>query len=218
MTQDAILDRLPFLRKASPAFQEVFFREAIQATVTKGQPICLENNQCAHLPIALTGVARVYKVSNEGKELTLYRIEAGESCILTASCILNQQVFPANAVAVTDIEAIVVPASHVNQWMHDHHDWRQYIFTLIARRLSNVIELVEEVAFQRMDVRLASYIHESSAITHVLMKTHESIATDLGTSREVVSRLLKELEQRGIVALSRGEVRVLNRDKLAKNR
>lgn len=218
MNRESILERLPFLRTAAPAFREVFFEHAIQTTVKKGQPICLENNQCAHLPIALSGVARVYKVSDEGKELTLYRIEAGESCILTASCILNQQAFPANAVAVTDIDAIVVSSNHVNQWMHEYQDWRQYIFQLIARRLSNVIELVEEVAFQRMDTRLATYIYDASEASDTIKKTHEVIATDLGTSREVVSRLLKEFELQGIVALARGEIRVLKRSKLAKNR
>ena len=218
MTPESITDCLPFLRTASPAFKEAFFSRAVVTTVPAGQAICLENNQCVHLPIALSGVARVYKVSGEGKELTLYRVEAGESCILTASCILNQLAFPANAVAQTDMEAIVVPANEVHQWMHEYRDWRQYIFELIARRLGNVIELVEEVAFQRMDTRLAAYLHERSEQAEVIRKTHEGIATDLGTSREVVSRLLKELEQQGLVVLARGEVRILERGKLNKNR
>jgi len=218
MTQEALYDSLPFLKTASSAFKEVFFSHAMTTTLAKGQVICLENNQCAHLPIALSGTARVYKVSEEGKELTLYRIEAGDSCILTASCILNHQAFPANAVAQTDMEALVVSASDVHEWMHKYPDWRQYIFQLIARRLSNVIELVEEVAFQRMDARLASYIHDHSASGDVIQSTHEGIATDLGTSREVVSRLLKEFEQQGIIALSRGEIRVIEREKLGKSR
>ena len=217
MTQESIIDCLPFLKTAASAFRETFFAQAIVTSVPAGGAICLENNQCAHLPIALSGVARVYKVSDEGKELTLYRVEPGESCILTASCILNQQAFPANAVALTDMEAIVIPASDVNQWMHKHHDWRQYIFQLIARRLGNVIELVEEVAFQRMDVRLAAYLHESSTHSDIIRRTHESIATDLGTSREVISRLLKEFEQQGLVALSRGEIKILEREHLTRN-
>lgn len=217
MTQESIADCLPFLKTAKPAFRETFFLHAIVTTVPAGGAICLENNQCAHLPIALSGTARVYKVSDEGKELTLYRVERGESCILTASCILNQKAFPANAVALTDMEAIVIPAADVNLWMHDYHDWRQYIFQLIARRLSNVIELVEEVAFQRMDSRLATYLYDESASGDKIRRTHESIATDLGTSREVVSRLLKELEQQGLIALARGEIRVLKRRKLTRN-
>ena len=217
MTPEAIVERLPFLKTAGSAFRETFFAHAIVTTVPAGGAICLEDNQCAHLPIALSGTARVYKVSEEGKELTLYRVEPGESCILTASCILNQQAFPANAVALTDMEAIVVPATDVNQWMHEYHDWRQYIFQLIARRLGNVIELVEEVAFQRMDVRLATYLYDESASGDKIRRTHESIATDLGTSREVVSRLLKELEQQNIIALSRGEIQVLKRSKLTRN-
>ncbi len=167
-----------------------------------------------HLPIVMTGVARVYKASDEGKELTLYRIESGESCILTASCIINQIVFPANAVAMSEIEALVVSPTDVKQWMQTYPDWRHYIFGLLSQRFASVIELVEEVAFQRMDTRLNSYLYESSDSESVLKKTHEEIATELGTSREVISRLLKELENKNLVALSRGQIEVLNRPKL----
>ena len=169
---------------------------------------------CTFVDEVLSGEARVYKANDEGKELTLYRIEAGESCILTASCILNQIVFPANAVAVTDVEARVVSTTDVKSWMAEHAVWQQYIFSLISKRFASVIELVEEVAFQRMDTRLMSYLRASTS-SDILKKTHEAIATDLGTSREVISRLLKDLENKGIVALSRGTIKILSPGALA---
>lgn len=214
MDQHQIFQNLPFLASADPKFQQAFFDKSMAVTVPAGKFICLERNACPHLPIVLDGVARVYKANEEGKELTLYRIEAGESCILTTSCILNDIVFPANAVAVSDVNALVVPASDVVAWMDTYPDWRRYIFGLISQRLSAVIELVEEVAFQRMDTRLSSYIREASKDTPILNKTHEMIATDLGTSREVISRLLKELENKGSVELSRGHIKVLKSEGL----
>ena len=190
----------------------------MRAEVSSGQIICMEQNQCVHLPIVLNGTGRVFKTSDEGKELTLYRIEEGESCILTASCILNKIAFPATAVAQTDIEAVLVPSSDVRLWMQSFPDWQVYIFDLLSRRLASVIELVEEVAFQRMDQRLNSYLYHASESAPEIKKTHEGIASDLGTSREVISRLLKDLEHRKIVKLYRGGMNVLAREQLRGDR
>lgn len=209
-----IIEKLPFLASASQSFRDTFLSKSMLVSLPAGQTISLEQNQCVHLPIVLSGTARVYKSSDEGKELTLYLIESGQSCILTASCILNESDFPANAVAISDMQALVVPSTEVMNWMDNFPEWRRYICGLIAQRLSNVIELVQEVAFHQMDTRLASYLLEASAHSADIKKTHESIATDLGTSREVISRLLKELEHRGVLALSRGNIRILSPEQL----
>ena len=214
MDQTALSNLLPFLTTASPTFKEAFFDRASTVRIPKGGMICMEDNLCAHLPIVVSGAARVYKADDEGKELTLYTVEAGESCILTASCILNQLAFPANATAATDVEALVVPTVDVHDWMQRFEEWRMYIFGLVARRLADVITLVEEVAFQQMDVRLEGYLFAQSAEHPIIKKTHEQMALDLGTSREVVSRLLKELEKRSIITLSRGQVHIMERDSL----
>ncbi|MEM8484965.1 MAG: Crp/Fnr family transcriptional regulator [Bacteroidota bacterium] len=214
MDESQALDALAFLPNATEAFRNTFFETAIHKTMPAGSFICLENNQCGYLPLVLRGEARVYKMSDEGRELTLYPILTGDSCILTASCIMNDIVFPANAIAVTDIEALLVPSQYVRRWLTAHPDWSSYIFSLLSRRLVDVISLVEEVAFQRMDVRLARYLSDASANNTVIKKTHEAIATDLGTSREVVSRLLKELEYKSVVSLSRGAITVLQKDAL----
>lgn len=215
MKREDMRRQLPFLMNASSEFRALFAEKSIRAEVPRGHMICMEQNQCVHLPIVVKGTARVFKSSDEGKELTLYRIEEGESCILTASCILNQIAFPANAVAQTDIEAILVSSSDVRMWMESYPDWQLYIFGLLSQRLASVIELVEEVAFQRMDRRLSSYLYQASEQANEIKMTHEAIASDLGTSREVISRLLKDLENQGILALSRGGVTVVERDKLS---
>ena len=206
----------PFLNSAGEAFLQAFFERGIRTDLSAGQFICLEGNQCAHLPLVLSGVARVYKIAESGREITLYRIEPGESCILTASCILSHRDFPAFAVAETDVEAMVIPAGDLPGWFNRHDAWRAYLFDLLSRRLGSVIELVEEVAFRHMDARLAAYLVHAVAAAGTVERTHEAVAADLGTSREVVSRLLKDFEQGGLVALSRGVIRVRDEQGLSR--
>lgn len=214
--RDQALAVFPFLRGADGAFLDAFFDHASSVTLPAGQFICMEGNRCTVLPLALSGQARVYKIAASGREITLYRIPPGESCILTASCIMSQHIFPAFAVAETDMEALAIPAPLLPAWFDQHAVWRTYAFDLLSRRLSSVIELVEEVAFHHMDVRLAAYLVEAASADGRIERTHETVAADLGTSREVVSRLLKDFEQDNLVALARGVIEVRDRAGLAK--
>ena len=207
--QQQALTTLPFLRTADEGFRQRFFEQVTPVTLPAGRFICMEGNHCAHLPLVLAGTARVYKIGETGREITLYRIEPGASCILTTSCILSDRAFPAFAVAETEVEALVVPAPLLTAWLRDHAAWRTYVFDLLSRRLAHVIELVEDVAFRHVDARLAAYLLDAmDPHAHTIERTHEAVAADLGTSREVVSRLLKDFEQAGLVALARGRIRV----------
>ncbi|MCW8825805.1 MAG: Crp/Fnr family transcriptional regulator [Gammaproteobacteria bacterium] len=178
-----------------------------------GQHICLEGNQCSHLALILSGTARVYKLGESGKEITLYRVEAGESCVLTLSCIVTGKLFPAFAISESDVEAVVIPTDKVRNWMEHQPAWRDYAWNLIANRLADVITLVDEITFRRMDERLAGYLQQQR-LQHgdQLTITHQQIAADLGSSREVISRLLKDLQQRGELTLGRGQI-VFNPDR-----
>ena len=214
--QQKALDALPFLKTADPSFLDTFFEHGLPAVLPAGRFICMEGNQCAHLPLVLSGTARVYKIAESGREITLYRIEPGESCILTASCLLSRRDFPAFAVAETDVEAIAIPPHVLSTWLHQHAAWRTYLFDLLSRRLSTTIELVEEVAFRHMDARLAAYLVNTTTAAGRVERTHEAVAADLGTSREVVSRLLKDFEQQDLVALSRGVIEIRARAPLSR--
>ena len=202
------LDVLPFLQESDDIFTEQFFQHGQYARIACGEYICMEGNQCSRLPVVLSGIARVYKIAENGREITLYRIVSGQSCILTASCILSDISFPAFAVAESDIEAIVVPNEFVSAWLKEYDNWKEYVFEMLAHRLSGVVELVEEIAFQKIDIRLADYLVRFAGSGEIVEKTHEAVAADLGTSREVISRILKDFEQEGLVELSRGEIRV----------
>lgn len=176
-----------------------------------GQHICMEGKYCSHLALVLRGTARVYKLGESGKEITLYRVETGESCVLTLSCIITGKLFPAFAIGETDMEAIIVPTSQVRSWMEQQPTWRDYAWNLIASRLADVISLVEEITFKRMDERLTRYLEQQRQQHGTrLTTTHQQIAADLGTSREVISRLLKDLQQQGKLSLGRGLIELAN--------
>lgn len=181
----------------------------------RGCNICFEGDQCDHLALITEGSARVFKLAESGREITLYRVEPGECCILTASCMLSGERFPANATVESDLHAVLIPQRQVTAWMGESPVWRQFLWKLLAERLGDVISLVEEVAFRRMDERLGEYLADHAEHRgRVLQATHQQIAADLGTSREVVSRMLKDFEQRGLLQLSRGRIELGDADAL----
>lgn len=198
---------------ADEPLRQRLLREAFVQRLPPQQPVCLQGDSCRHLPLLLSGRARVFRTSESGREITLYRIEAGESCVLTASCILSDIPFPALAVTETEAEALLVPAGSVHAWLGESAVWRRYLFALVARRLADVITVVEEVAFRRMDARVAAWLLERPDRGRIVT-THQEMAEDLGSSREVVSRLLRDLENDGLILRQRGEIALLNRQGL----
>ncbi|MDP6777059.1 MAG: Crp/Fnr family transcriptional regulator [Candidatus Latescibacteria bacterium] len=202
---------LEFLSTAGKDIETAFLEHADAVRVPAGQHIGLEGNPCSALAFVVSGSARVYKTGETGREITLYRVEPGETCILTASCILNEELFPAFAITETDVEAAAVPAQVFRRWTDRHPFWRDYVFRLISHRMATIIAVVEEVAFRRVDVRLAEFLAGASdGPDDPIRRTHQQIASELGTSREVVSRILKDFEREGLLSLSRSSVQVLD--------
>ncbi|MES9971615.1 MAG: Crp/Fnr family transcriptional regulator [Candidatus Thiodiazotropha sp.] len=192
-----------------------FFSATNIVNLPADQPICQQGMQCSHLALVIEGSARVFKISENGREITLYRIGPGESCILTASCIMSQKPFPAFAVSELPIQALLVATSDVVKWSNQEPAWRDYLFRLISDRLSDVISVVEEVAFRRVDRRLAAYLLQyTDKDDNRIQVTHQSIASDLGTSREVISRILKDFEQQGLISITRGAITLDDRQGL----
>lgn len=215
---DTLAKQFPALRSIAAPLRS----ETQSVALDAGQFICMEGSACQSLALVTKGTARVYKMSESGREITLYRVEPGESCILTTSCILGDRSFPAFAVAETAMEARSVPAPTVRAWMAQHADWRTYIFALMAGRLDTVIAILEEVAFRSLDARLAAALMEQANADErgrpVVKTTHEKLAADLGTAREVVSRLLKDLEHDGSVRLRRGIIEIHDETALVRQR
>jgi CRP/FNR family transcriptional regulator len=208
LSYDEFVQVFPAFRNSPEGLVRDILSKAILRPFPMGMLIYAENDACSAIAFLLSGEIRVYKAAEGGREITLYEIGKGETCILNASCILANTPYPANAVSVTEGSMLLVPADDFRRLMKINEDMQHFVFEIMSRRLSTVMALVEEVAFGRMDRRLREYLSEKAG-HGVLKSTHQKIADDLGTSREVVSRLLKDLEHKGIVALSRSEITLL---------
>lgn len=214
MLREKIFSKFPLFEKAGQDVQAELFEHAALVEIPAHQFICLEGSKCSGIPLVLEGRARVYKLSESGREITLYRVEPGDSCILTASCIMSGVEFPAFVSTETDVEAIVVPPAVLHRWVNQYEVWSQFLWNMLASRFAEVISLVEEVAFQRVDKRTADYLVNAVGADGTIKKTHQDIAADIGTSREVISRILKEFEHNGLITLSRGEIHAENLNEL----
>lgn len=206
----SFLEAFPELAQHADLNREVI-RHGHLVELSAGRHICLEGSTCEHLALVVEGMARIYKVGETGREITLYRLEKGECCILTLSCILSSKRFPAFAISETSMRVILVPANVIQRWMEQLPVWRRYAWDMIASRLGNIISLVEEITFRRMDERLEFYLARKELFPtgQPVKITHQQIATELGTSREVISRLLKDLEQKKVVQQGRGWLKLL---------
>ena len=215
MEKERVVGVFPFIGEMAERPQARLFASARIQRLEDGMVLAREGAECGYLPFILSGTLRVYKIGEQGKELTLYRVERGESCILTATCILNRGDFPAIAVAEGPTEVWLVPASFFVTYVDEYPEWRRYLFALYSQRLEVVLSLVEEVAFHHVDVRIAAFLVEHAA-TGTLQTTHQQLASEVGTSREVASRILKDFESEGLLLISRGMIRILDRDALKK--
>ncbi|NJM20316.1 MAG: cyclic nucleotide-binding domain-containing protein [Richelia sp. SM1_7_0] len=159
---EKIFSAFPFFQQLDSEIKTDLLNQAQQVKLSAGEFICLEGDFCNHLPLLISGSVRIYKIGENCREITLYHLEKGDSCILTASCIISKKAFPAFAITETEVEAMIIPANSLRKWIMQSQIWQNYIFGLLSQRLANVIEIVEEVAFRRMDSRIASYLFKSS--------------------------------------------------------
>jgi CRP/FNR family transcriptional regulator len=176
-----------------------------------GTTILREGQVCAGIPFVLSGAIRVFKTAESGREISLYRVEGGQSCILSLGCGSGIASFPASVVAEKRTEAAFIPRELVMKLFAEGPSFRDWVLDEYARRMAEVMELVEEVAFRKVDERLAQWLAERGAEAPggLVTATHQELADQVGTSREVVSRILKDWEDRGAVEIQRGSLRLL---------
>ncbi len=209
MTPNEFVKLFPAFRGSDGSLIGDLLSSAGFRSVPAGAHLYSEGDACSAIAFVISGDIRVYKTGQTGREITLYEIGPGETCILNASCILAGQSYPANAVTLSDVEMITIPSGIFRRLVGEDERMRSFVFSLLSERLADVMALVEEVAFGRMDMRLNEYLVEKSDHGR-LETTHQKIANDLGTSREVVSRLLKDFERQGKVKVSRNAVDIVD--------
>ena len=209
-----ISQALPVLRGADTHLIREFQQVAYLTRIPAGHDVFLEGDRVDAIALLISGVVRVYKIGETGREITLYRFGNGESCILTANAILSQKTFPAIATVEKEAEAVMIPAEPFREWVRRFDPWREFVFDLLSERLSTVMAVVDEVVFQRMDRRVASLLLSRSETLNPIHGTHQEIAAELGSSREVISRILEDFSQKGWVEVGRGTVEILDKDGL----
>lgn len=207
---DRISQSIPLLEQAEPSLVNEFKKVAFVARIPAGRDVFLEGDRVEAIALLISGVVRVYKVGETGREITLYRFGNGSSCILTANAILSQKTFPAIASVEQDAEAVMIPADKFREWVQNYELWREFVFDLLSQRLSTVMAVIDEVAFHRMDRRVAALLLKQARIKNPLRITHQEIASELGSSREVISRLLEDFVNDGSIRAGRGTVEVLD--------
>jgi CRP/FNR family transcriptional regulator len=161
--------------------------------------------------LLLDGTVRVQQRSETGREVFLYRVHAGESCVLTTACMLAFEEYSADGIAETDVRAVAIPRKTFDALVARSPVFREFVFTAYSRRITDLFTLVDDIVFQRMDVRLAARLLELADGTDTVKATHAVLASELGTAREVISRTLSEFQRRGWIAQARGEVRLTGR-------
>ncbi len=182
--------------------------------VPTGTQVFSPGQTADNLLLLLDGTIRVQQKSDTGREVFLYRVHAGESCVLTTACMLAFEDYSADGIAETDVSAVAIPRETFDDLVARSEVFRNFVFAAYSRRITDLFTLIDDIVFQRMDVRLAARLLELSDQNNIVRATHAVLGTELGTAREVISRILSEFHRRGWIEQSRGEVHLINRDGL----
>jgi CRP/FNR family transcriptional regulator len=202
-----LLERFPVFAELPAARLEALLAGAQVLRVPRGGVLFDAGQPCRGFPLLLEGSVRVLKSAPTGREILLYRVEPGQGCILSGGCLLGHSDYSAGAIAESDVVLLSIPPALFQELMLGFEPFRRFVFGMYGERLAEVMELVEEVAFRRLDARLAQLLIRRGP---VLGETHQRLAEELGSVREIVSRLLRGFESRGWVRLERERVTVLD--------
>lgn len=212
-TQSRLLQKYPMLRELPAAEREALLASASVMQIPEGTVVFDENQPCQGFPLLLSGSIRVIKAAPNGRELQLYRVVPGESCILTSSCLLGHTRYQARGVSEEALEMVLLPPTSFHTLFGKYEAFRNYVFLLFSDRLTDLMQLVSAVAFQKLDQRLAKLIINKSCPIHT---THQALADELGSAREIVSRLLKGFAEQGWVKLGREQIEIIDTASLKK--
>ena len=208
------LESFPPLLQLEPHARDILAKSARIVEAPVGTIGYREGGACGAYVMRLAGQSRVYKMSSSGREILLYRVAAGETCVITTTCLLGNSNYPASTIVEEPIKDVIIPSAAFNQLMVDSKVFRTFVMTNYGALISDLIVLLDEVAFHSLDARLAKLLLDTGSAT--ISRTHQLIADELGTACEVVSRQLKRFEQKGWVTLGRGHVELTNRPALEK--
>ena len=202
-----LTDLYPAFQALTPAQLDYVLATGIVRSVPAGTVLFDERNPCQAFPMLLDGVIRVVKIASNGRELQLYRVVPGESCILSTSCMLGTAPYTARGVAETPVTMFALTPPLFSRLVAESPEFRNYVFGLFAERIIDLMQLVEAVAFHKLDQRLATLLLGKGRTVHA---THQALADELGSVREIVTRLLKSFAEQGMVSLGREQIEIVD--------
>ena len=202
----SLIDLYPVLQDLPATLRERLLAESQPMTVPAGTVLFDEHQPCQGFPFVLAGSVRVVKLAANGRELPLYKVLPGESCIITSSCLLGHADYNARGVTENETTLVLLPRALFDKMLGET-PFRDFVFDLFAERISELMQLVEEVAFRKLDQRLANLLLGKGRQLHT---THQQLADELGSVREMVSRLLKGFADQGMVRLGREQIEILD--------
>jgi CRP/FNR family transcriptional regulator len=211
-TESRLRALFPALADAAPASLARIVERGIPRRIAAGAIVFDAHTPCGGFPLVLSGTIKVLQRYPNGRELPLYRVKPGESCLLSGSCLLGHIDYTASGLAETDVELLVLPPADFHALIATDEAFRNHVFAMFGERLATLMSLVEAIAYQKLDQRLAALL---LAKGDPVRATHQSLADELGSVREIVSRLLRVFEDRGFVDLARERIRIVDRAALA---
>ena len=196
-------------------FEDALINEIVQVGTFKEVPAGFKMMEIGAyikaIPLLVSGVIKILREDTNGDELLLYYLEKGDTCSMTMTCCMGQTKSEIRAVVETDAKLIMVPVQKMEQWTATYTSWRNFVFESYHNRLNEMLYAIDSIAFDNMDQRLLNYLKEKARITQskVIENTHQEIAYDLHSSRVVISRLLKKLENIGKIKLHRNYIQII---------
>ena len=208
------IDRFPGLQQLPPDHRAILEKGSTVISVPEGTQVFGPGQSADNLLMLLEGTVRVQQTSDTGREVFLYRVNGGESCVLTTAFMITFDDYSAEGIAETDVLAVAIPRATFDELAGLSKPFRDVIFAAYSRRMTDLFTLIDDIVFQRMDVRLAARLLELAGDGDTVKATHQVLGNELGTAREVISRTLSEFQRRGWIEQSRGTLRIIGREGL----
>lgn len=205
------IDEFPELRRLPAEACKALADAATIVKVPAGTRVFAPGQKPESFLLVLEGTVKVQQVSEGGREIVLYRVGRGESCILTTTCLLSDEDYLAEGLTTTTVRAVAIPRAQFDRLMSAYPEFRSFVFHAYSERITSLLLLLGDVAFARIDKRLAQKILALASPEGVLELTHQALAVELGTARKVITRQLRAFQENGYVDLDRGRVRILDR-------
>ena len=197
-------------------FDDVLIHDIVQVGAYKevqaGDVLMEIGSYVKGMPLLVSGVIKILREDKDGNELLLYYLEQGDTCSMTMACCMGQPQSEIRAIAETDAKLIMIPIQKMEEWTRTHRSWRNFVFESYHNRLNEMLNTIDSIAFDNLDERLINYLTEKARVNNnqMINNTHQEIADDLHSSRVVISRLLKKLENLGRLKLNRNSIEIIN--------